>query len=424
MAGAAPVRFRLQARSYFLTYPQCPLDKNVVLSQLVEKERDHHCEWIIVCKEAHQDGTPHLHALLKYSKVRDVRGADYFDLTGDGDTTYHGDYKTTRNVRDSVNYVCKDMNLATWPATLDVEALAKTKKQNTHDRIAEMVIAGADVKDVRESAPGFYMMHKAKIVDFHAEMQRELSKRNLLPWQPLSLELGMTNTEIAVTRWLNANIHTQRAFKQRQLWLWSAEPSVGKTSLMHTLQEFCAIFYASHERYQNGFDNGYDLVVFDEYKGQQPVHWMNNFLDGSTMLVGTKGGQVCKTRNVPVVILSNSPPLSVYHNVGNLSTLLARIEVIEVPAHEPLFRLIDRIKNSGEQLQVDQIADAIVGLDGSDDAEVEVLAVGAAPAGAVPVPARYDSDAEDSPPLCYGECGPSANCIFCADTCESDDLPE
>lgn len=425
MAGAAGA-FRLQARSFFLTYPQCPLDKNVALSQLVDLERTKNLEWAIVCKESHQDGTPHLHAVLHYTRVRDVRHPRYFDLTGDNDAVFHGNYKSARNLRDSVVYVCKDMNLAVYPPDLDVEALTKTKKKATQDLVAEMVMAGAGLNEVRDSVPGFYMMHKPKVADFYAEMQRELGKRHLLPWQPLPIELGWTNTEIAVVRWLNANIKCKRAFKQKQLWLWSVEPSVGKTSLMHTLQEFCTIFYASHERYQNGFANDYDVVVFDEYKGQQPVHWMNNFLDGSTMLVGTKGGQVCKTHNMPVVILSNSPPVSVYHNVGNLSTLLSRLEVIEVPAHEPLFRVIDKLKSSGEGLQVDQMAAAIVDLDADVDAPSEVSLLGEGVAAAINSPARYDSDAAaPSPALCYGECGPTADCVFCNDTLGSNDsLPE
>ena len=49
--------FRLAARHFFLTYPQCPIPQDTALDQLKEKGT---IENYIVAQEDHQDGHKHI----------------------------------------------------------------------------------------------------------------------------------------------------------------------------------------------------------------------------------------------------------------------------------------------------------------------------------------------------------------------------
>lgn len=69
---------------FFLTYPHCDHTKEELMEFLhglrtVDKA--------VVCREEHSDGTPHLHAFVKFEKTADIKKADYFDFKG-----CHGNY--------------------------------------------------------------------------------------------------------------------------------------------------------------------------------------------------------------------------------------------------------------------------------------------------------------------------------------------
>lgn len=71
MEGDAPAtKFRLSATSLFLTYPQCAVSKEDALRQLKEIVP---VEKALVAEEAHEDGTPHVHAYLKLSKRINIK---------------------------------------------------------------------------------------------------------------------------------------------------------------------------------------------------------------------------------------------------------------------------------------------------------------------------------------------------------------
>jgi len=71
----------------------------------------------------------------------------------------------------------------------------------------------------------------------------------------------------------------------------------------------------------------------DEFKGQKTLQWMNEFRQGSKMTLRKKGSQYLKSKNIPVIILSNYSLSECYPkaaNDGRLSTLEARLKVVQV----------------------------------------------------------------------------------------------
>lgn len=95
-------RYRINARNIFLTYPRCLIDKKIVLDKLVDLMDP---SYAVVSCEKHEDGTPHLHALLCLKKKIDIRNERYFDIQG-----YHPNIQGAKHLGKTKNYVCKDKN--------------------------------------------------------------------------------------------------------------------------------------------------------------------------------------------------------------------------------------------------------------------------------------------------------------------------
>ena len=104
------------------------------------------------------------------------------------------------------------------------------------------------------------------------------------------------------------------------------------------------------EKWDDSFDdNDYDLVVFDEFKGQRSITWMNGFCDGSPFQVSRRGtAPFLKTKNLPCLVLSNFSIRMAYSKVDNvdrLAPLMARFEEVDLGgpfASDTLFDLIDK----------------------------------------------------------------------------------
>lgn len=124
----------------------------------------------------------------------------------------------------------------------------------------------------------------------------------------------------------------KRVMKEKQLWI-SSEPNCQKTTFVLALEKFFKTYWMPFEDFDDFYsDDMYDMAVFDEFKGQRTLQWMNLWLQGSPMVVRFKGGQYFKMLNIPTIILSNFEPDQAYHNLPPLSikALLSRLLVVRV----------------------------------------------------------------------------------------------
>lgn len=92
--------FKLQAKKYLLTYPQCNEDKAQLLEFLKSKGQ---LEEYVVAKERHEDGNYHLHAYVAYKQKLCTRDQRYFDFGG-----YHCNIVAIRNRMKTIEYCCKE----------------------------------------------------------------------------------------------------------------------------------------------------------------------------------------------------------------------------------------------------------------------------------------------------------------------------
>lgn len=91
-----------------MTYPRCPVLPHDALEQL-RKVFPHVAikDWI-VAPEVHADGTPHLHAFIRYED-RVTWSSTRWDLR-QGDLVYHGNYQVAKSWKAVMDYCKKDGN--------------------------------------------------------------------------------------------------------------------------------------------------------------------------------------------------------------------------------------------------------------------------------------------------------------------------
>ncbi len=206
------------------------------------------------------------------------------------------------------------------------------KKNNKSTFLARRVIEGVKMEDLRESEPGFCLMHHKQIEYFASAVERDRLRSRKRGFAELTVISGGHGAKL-VRDWLDVNVGKPRHFKQKQLFV-QALPNSGKTTLMRMLSEYVNIYWVPmFEDFEDEYENDvYDLVVLDEFKGQRKLTWMNMFAQGGPMQLRQKGRQYFKTDNPPVVVLSNHHVEQCYSNCSAvaLEAFRARFDFVSL----------------------------------------------------------------------------------------------
>lgn len=98
-------RFRLQGNNFLLTWPHFDTDPRELARALRTIAGDENVEYLVCCREQHQDGQWHAHAFLRLRRRINTTNARYFDINGN-----HGDYKSVykAEIWTTIKYVKKD----------------------------------------------------------------------------------------------------------------------------------------------------------------------------------------------------------------------------------------------------------------------------------------------------------------------------
>lgn len=333
-------RFRLQAKNFFLTWPQCNTPKETVLDRIKLLPDYSHA---VVCRENHADDLGvHLHAFISFTKQQNKVGTKWLDdLAGK-----HGDYKAARNVPASVQYVIKDGDIVFDGFDPVQYCLLKNKKKSpvaaftngkepAREMAAEMIRDGKTLFELDDAMPGWIMMNKRKAQEYIAFIAVKKARLSLKEWVPLDLDNYVEDWELEIVNWLNTNIKSPREFKQRQLYIWSDGPNTGKTTLVEQLEDYLSVFRLPKTPYVDGYMSGaFDLVVCDEFKSHFTIQFLNEFLQGSKMHLNQKGTGTVKSDNPPMIFLSNLPLAACYRNkcnTGPFAALESRFLQVQVP---------------------------------------------------------------------------------------------
>lgn len=336
-APKKPKQFRQQAMNFILTYPQCDVKKEVA-AERIEQKFGERLKGYVVCEEAHKDGTPHLHVFLTFHEKLRHSNKNYFDFI----TGKHGSYEVVRNVRKSIEYVTKSGNYLA--KGVDVDSIIK-RKAPLSTSVAQSILEGKSISEINKENPGYYMINKRKIDEYESWVKCENSKKSKIDWISPSLD-GLTDANLQIATWISKNIRQTRIFKAPQLYIHGPR-NLGKTSLVEWLEKSLSVYHMpTTEEFYDHYSDDYDLVVIDEFKGQKTIQFLNQFLQGSTMPIRKKGSQAIKSRNLPVVILSNYSLNECYVKAsldGRLNTLECRLEIVEIDSFIDFYKRHDDI---------------------------------------------------------------------------------
>ncbi len=294
-------------------------------------ERGAPVKWVCASVEKHADQGVHYHVALELETQLSSRDPKWFDCVFGSDN--HGDYvKMKGSTRQAIAYVCKDGDYAA--IGIDPEAV-KTKKNATGaERCMKMIREGATLLDMVDMVPHFAMSNKRKIEEWQCYFSEEKRLKLREPWIELDESKfgNYSPEEKVILTWIDSNMFKDRAFKTPQLFIWG-EAGVGKTHFVNELERFCRVYRVPSEEFYDFYeDDKYDLIVYDEFKAGKTIQFMNEFLQGSPMVLRKKGSQVMKTNNLPVIVLSNYSLRECYFNAEDtkLDTLAARFLCVQV----------------------------------------------------------------------------------------------
>lgn len=319
--------FRMEAKNFFLTFPQVSTSREAALTALQEHFSSS-LKGAVIAQEKHADGDTHLHILVFLNHKLRTRSPTYFDFI----CMKHGNYQTMRDPQKSLRYVSKeDQQLLSYGIVPTAKSPSGESKSNT---VAAMIQSGSSLIQVAQALPGYFLLNQEKIRKFQSFCIE--TKSNELAQ---SLNGPIPTTDInpeqeVIVDWLNTNLFSPRKFKQSQLWIYGPA-NVGKTSLINGLSRYFKIYHIPNgEDFYDFFDNDvYDLAVIDEFRGSdKPMTWLNQWLQGSKFTLRRKGAQYIKTQNIPTIVLSNYSPSECYSKVPPhvLSTLLSRLDILYV----------------------------------------------------------------------------------------------
>nr|QFR15876.1 RepA [Tomato associated geminivirus 2] len=103
-----PSSFKIQGKSFFLTYPKCPLIPIFIIDYFYQLLRDHTVTYVRACTENHQDGEPHIHCLVQTEKRFQTKNQRFFDISDpNGSGIYHPNIQVPRRDADVADYISK-----------------------------------------------------------------------------------------------------------------------------------------------------------------------------------------------------------------------------------------------------------------------------------------------------------------------------
>lgn len=321
-------RFRLQARVLYLTYPQISFQlasttKEDILERIKEKYNND-LNWCVIGEEVHEDGNPHIHVCISLHKKINYVSCHCLDWV----VNKHGNYQAAKNILSVIKYCVKDNNYCEY--NINSKEYIK-KRLPTNQKAYSIIHEGGSLEEIDKQIPGYLIIHLRQVEHYMKWVERCKIRISLTGWKECYTVSNNEKT-IAIVEWLNLNICKPREYKQRQLYIQS-DHNKGKSTLINMLDTVIRVFIIPNDElyYDLWEENTYDLIVFDEFRGQKKISFMNEFMQGSKINMPFKGGQRYKKINLPILICSNEIPKDCYPKVPDnvFDAFCSRLYIIE-----------------------------------------------------------------------------------------------
>lgn len=291
--------FRLKSTMMFLTYPKCDMEKQVWLDAFTGKKFDYY----VICRELHQDGTPHLHVLLKNHKVQ-------FDVTSEKTFDVLGFHPNIRKVKPGPGHLERVIG---YMKKYDTQCLTNMPPQecySTKEGVYKEALKAGSRKRAREiimdgDAEGYFKSHT------NIERVLESFPQPVEPWiQPTCYQPFIYPPE--VLKW--ASQINNNSLDRFKLLVIRGTSSQGKTRMMRSIDPY-HLYIDNFPMMSKLNSTGYKYIIWDDVDWSRtpgimsvdPEHWRNVLLgkdDGATVRTTHAKYQNIMTR-VPSVIIMN-----------------------------------------------------------------------------------------------------------------------
>nr|CBA10393.1 Rep protein [Alternanthera yellow vein virus] len=308
-----PGQFRLNRKNLFLTYSQCPISKEQALQQILNTQTPVNKKFIRVCRELHEDGNPHLHALVQFEGKFQLTNPRFFDLQSPNSSAqYHCFITDAKSSSDVKAYIEKDGDILDW-GTFQIDGRsARGGQQTANDAYARAINTGnkeqaLDV--IRELAPKDY------VLQFH-NLNGNLERIFMPPTQEYISPFNCSSFDQVpeeIEEWAADNVMSAAARPWRPISIViEGDSRTGKTMWARSLgphNYLCGHIDLSPRVYSN--EAWYNIIDdvdphyvkhFKEFMGAQR-DWQSNTKYGKPVQI--KGG-------IPTIFLCNPGPTSSY----------------------------------------------------------------------------------------------------------------
>nr|QKI36109.1 AC1 [Pedilanthus leaf curl virus] len=310
---APPKRFQIYARNYFLTYPHCSLTKEEALSQIQALDTPTNKKFIKICRELHEDGTPHLHVLIQFEGKFKCQNMRFFDLVSPSRSAhFHPNIQGAKSSSDVKSYIEKDGDTLEWGEFQIDGRSARGGQQTANDAYAAALNAGSKseaLRVIKELAP------KDFVLQFHnlnANLDRIFTPPVEVYVSPFSSSsFDQVPEELEVWAAENVMDAAARPLRPKSIVI-EGDSRTGKTMWARSLgphNYLCGHLDLSPKVYSNeAWYNVIDdvdphyLKHFKEFMGAQR-DWQSNTKYGKPVQI--KGG-------IPTIFLCNPGPNSSY----------------------------------------------------------------------------------------------------------------
>lgn len=283
------MNFRIDGKSFFLTYPHCTATRERALEAITQKLANFNPTNWAVAIEQHEDGTPHIHVLIVLDKKKSIHSAKFFDFDG-----FHGNYQTARNRQKVYEYVTKSDGECLDNFTPDVFGV---KGKGMRENVGKRMLAGEQPEDLVEEYPQLLFGFKRLKEDVKAYEEAKIQYCALPTFLP--------------NQW-GFLITPNSKEKQRHLWIWSSSPNRGKTTWARDLESKYGAYIKSSDFTYWNVTGKEPIIILDDYNGAGLRYYSINQLCDGVFEARVFMGGVRRIQPKLVVVLSNQSLKDLY----------------------------------------------------------------------------------------------------------------